>query len=416
MNTMIDIQDIGKKYQINSGTSYLSLRDVLSQGAGRFLKPGRKKKETFWALKDVSFKVGEGERIGIIGRNGAGKSTLLKVISQITPPTTGQIQINGRVASLLEVGTGFHPELTGRENIYFNGAILGLRKKEIDSKLDEIVAFSGVEQFIDTPLKHFSSGMQLRLAFSVAAHLEPEILLIDEVLAVGDMEFQKKCIGKMEEVSRSEGRTILFVSHNMSYISSLCNKAILLEKGSLVKEGGVSEVINEYLTSIRKPFESENHSSNQHNDAVKLLGVRAIDQNGAAKDSFSVNETIRIEMRYEVLRGGSVLWLGYNLHNENGVNIFDTHSVNTELYRKPHEKGVYTAVATIPPHLLNTGNFFVSAAIFNHLERIIYVHEKDITLFHVHDVLDGITARGMSPADFPGIVRPLLEWNINKNE
>jgi lipopolysaccharide transport system ATP-binding protein len=211
MPPIIEIQGLGKKYSIAEVQPYLSLRDVISQKAKNILQRTVKSSAEFWALQNINLEIEQGERIGVIGRNGAGKSTLLKILSKITPPTTGKIKLRGRIASLLEVGTGFHPELTGRENIYLNGSILGLSKKEIDRKLDEIIDFSGVEKFMDTPLKHYSSGMQLRLAFSVAAHLEPEILLIDEVLAVGDLEFQKKCIGKMEEISKSEGRTIIFV-------------------------------------------------------------------------------------------------------------------------------------------------------------------------------------------------------------
>src|SRR5688572_502495 len=247
MNTMIHIEGVGKKYRLQGAAPYLSLRELVSAKFRTPLKSSSR--EEFWALQDIDLKIEKGERVGIIGRNGAGKSTLLKIISRITPPTKGKIIIEGRVASLLEVGTGFHPELSGRENIYFNGSILGLKKKEIDQKLEEIIEFSGIEKFIDSPLKHYSSGMQLRLAFSVAAHLEPEILLIDEVLAVGDMEFQRKCIGKMEEVSRSDGRTILFVSHNMSYISSLCNKAVLLDKGTVVKDDTAEKTIDQYITS-----------------------------------------------------------------------------------------------------------------------------------------------------------------------
>ncbi len=237
MSSIIEIRGLGKKYKLAETQQYLALRDVISN-AGKQLfskreqpayRTGREKE--FWALRDINFDIQPGERVGIIGKNGAGKSTLLKILSKITPPTTGTIKLHGRIASLLEVGTGFHPELTGRENIYLNGSILGLKKAEITRQLDAIIDFSGVEKFIDTPIKHYSSGMQLRLAFSVAAHLEPEILLIDEVLAVGDMEFQKKCLGKMEEVSKKDGRTILFVSHDLSAISTLTEKCLLLDKG-----------------------------------------------------------------------------------------------------------------------------------------------------------------------------------------
>jgi lipopolysaccharide transport system ATP-binding protein len=415
MNPVIDIQNISKKYRINTNASYLSLRDALSHTFRNMWGPA-KAQEHFYALKDIDLRIGQGERVGIIGRNGAGKSTLLKIISRITPPTKGRVIMEGRVASLLEVGTGFHPELTGRENIYFNGSILGLKKKEIDRKLDAIIDFSGIEKFMETPLKHYSSGMQLRLAFSVAAHLEPEILLIDEVLAVGDMEFQKKCMGKMEEVSKSEGRTILFVSHNMNYIASLCNSAVLLDQGKVKKMGSVAEVIHGYLSHIGTSASQYVWEEQQRpgNDVVRLISVKVIDASGAVQDSFAVHEAIGIEMNYEVFENGHVLWLGHNIYNDKGINVFDSHSVSSDLYQKPHEKGMYKAVAWIPGNLLNTGSFIVSTAIFNHISQVIYLHEKEILLFHVHDVFDGDTARGMSPGDFPGVVRPLLNWTINK--
>lgn len=241
MKPILEVQNISKKFLIqHQQLPYLSFRDKLS---GLFSP--KEATEEFWALRDISFDVQPGESIGIIGRNGAGKSTLLKILSRITPPTAGRITVRGRIASLLEVGTGFHQELTGRENIFMNGSILGMKHAEIKAKFDEIVDFSGTEKFLDTPLKHYSSGMQLRLAFAVAAHLEPEILIIDEVLAVGDAEFQKKCIGKMETVNKS-GKTILFVSHNMAAVSNLCRRAILIEKGGLKKQGTVSEIIHDY--------------------------------------------------------------------------------------------------------------------------------------------------------------------------
>lgn len=248
MKPILEVQHIGKKYRIQHlAGGYLSLRERMSSA----FKFQRDEVEDFWALKDVSFDVQAGESIGIIGRNGAGKSTLLKILSKITPPTTGRIVSRGRVASLLEVGTGFHPELTGRENIFFNGSLLGMRRKEIENKFDEIVDFSGVEKFLDTPLKHYSSGMQLRLAFAVAAFLEPEILIIDEVLAVGDAEFQKKCLGKMEDVTKS-GRTILFVSHDLAAVEKLCERAILLQSGNILCIDKTAEVISNYL--YRKPI------------------------------------------------------------------------------------------------------------------------------------------------------------------
>ncbi|MDH5728495.1 MAG: ABC transporter ATP-binding protein, partial [Gammaproteobacteria bacterium] len=262
MSVVISAKNLGKNYIIRhqSRESYTALRDVLANQTKAFAHRLRllfsnnepiddATHETFWALNDVSFDIEAGDRIGIIGRNGAGKSTLLKVLSRITEPSTGRVHIKGRVASLLEVGTGFHPELTGRENIFLNGAILGMSRTEIKSKFDEIVSFAEVEKFLDTPVKRYSSGMYVRLAFAVAAHLEPEILIIDEVLAVGDAAFQKKCLGKMEDISSQQGRTILFVSHNMAVVSSLCNKSILLENGKMADMGDTSDIILRYYTS-----------------------------------------------------------------------------------------------------------------------------------------------------------------------
>jgi lipopolysaccharide transport system ATP-binding protein len=263
---VIEANNIGKKYNINHRQGgYITLRDVLTNvfsNPFKFLKQkvktvaGLTKNEEFWALKDISFNVEKGEVIGIIGRNGAGKSTLLKILSQITPPTTGEIKINGRVGSLLEVGTGFHPELSGRENIFLNGAILGMKKSEIVKKFDEIVEFAGIEKFLDTPVKYYSSGMYVRLAFSVAAHMEPDVLIIDEVLAVGDADFQKKCLGKMDEITKKEGRTILFVSHNMEAIKQLCKRCILLDKGEVKMIGETKEIVENYLnvSSIQQVF------------------------------------------------------------------------------------------------------------------------------------------------------------------
>jgi len=249
-DVVIKTQGLGKKYIISheAGERYTALRDVISEKAKRIFKSRSSAREEFWALKDISFDIKRGEAIGIIGRNGAGKSTLLKIVSRITEPTEGRVEMNGRVSSLLEVGTGFHPELTGRENVFLNGAVLGMTRPEIKKKFDAIVDFSGVEKFLDTPVKRYSSGMYLRLAFSVAAHLEPDILIIDEVLAVGDAEFQKKCLGKMDEVGRKEGRTILFVSHNMKAIQQLCNKVFYIEKGRLEFAGGVTEGIQKYAS------------------------------------------------------------------------------------------------------------------------------------------------------------------------
>ena len=413
MKPVIEIKQLGKKYRIRSNESYLALRDVISNGIKNIFKPRTEKKEDFWALQDINLHIQQGDRIGIIGKNGAGKSTLLKILSRVTWPTTGEAIIRGRLASLLEVGTGFHPELTGRENIFLNGSILGLKKTEIQKQFDAIVDFSGVEKFLDTPLKHYSSGMQLRLAFAVAAHLEPEVLLIDEVLAVGDMEFQKKCLGKMEEVSKQQGRTILFVSHNLSYISSLCNKGILLHKGKIIHEGPTAETINRYVLQISNRSSAHVWEGERPgNNFVKLHSLRIVDASLNPAESFKVSQDIGIEMKYEVLESTEILWLGHNIYNEHGVNVFDTHSVNTKYYNNPHPKGFYSSIVWIPGNLLNIGIYSLSSAIFNHLKNIIHFHEHDALTFTVHEALDEETARGLSGGDFPGIVRPLLKWEI----
>lgn len=310
METVIEVKNIGKRYNITHHKGgYVALRDVLTnifKNPFSFLKTKAKgimgidTKETFWALSDVRFEIKKGEVVGIIGRNGAGKSTLLKILSQITPPTTGEIRIIGTVGSLLEVGTGFHPELTGRENIFLNGAILGMKKREIEEKFDEIVDFAGIEKFIDTPVKYYSSGMYVRLAFSVAAHMDPDILVIDEVLAVGDAEFQKKCLGKMEDITKKEGRTILFVSHNMAAVKQLCKKSILLAKGKIKMIGETSKVIESYLED--RPSDSAYASSpiplNQvHTSHVRFTDIKVANQDGHT--AFKSGDKLHVELGYE---------------------------------------------------------------------------------------------------------------------
>ncbi|HMK28002.1 MAG TPA: ABC transporter ATP-binding protein [Chitinophagaceae bacterium] len=303
MSSIIEIRGLGKKYKLAEAQQYLALRDIISN-AGKQLFSKKQKEKEFWALQDIDLDIQPGERVGIIGRNGAGKSTLLKILSRITPPTTGNITIHGRVASLLEVGTGFHPELTGKENIYLNGSILGLKKSEIKRRLDEIIDFSGVEKFIDTPLKHYSNGMQLRLAFSVAAHLEPEILLIDEVLAVGDAEFQKKCIGRMEEISKTEGRTILFVSHNMAIVKKLCTRGVVIDQGKLNYNGDVGKSIQYYSDNNRNLVHKGNnglYDLQQHpNKADKSQGLLSaeIRIKGTVSETASPGDSLEITVTY----------------------------------------------------------------------------------------------------------------------
>jgi lipopolysaccharide transport system ATP-binding protein len=411
MKPAIEIQRLGKKYSLTASEPYQSLRDVIA-GKARMLLKSKKQAKDFWALQDINLSVFPGDRLGIIGRNGAGKSTLLKILSRITAPTTGEATLRGRVGSLLEVGTGFHPELTGRENIFFNGSVLGLKRKEIKSRLDAIVDFSGVERFIDMPLKTYSSGMQMRLAFAVASHLDTEILLIDEVLAVGDMEFQKKCIGKMDEVSRNNGKTILFVSHNLAYINGLCNRGILLDEGRIKINSTPPEAAAAYM-NIQKQ-RSETITNTAGNESFVLRKVFIIGDDHIRREVFPVDMKLGIEMHYSVKRKDQVLWLGHQIYNEAGVNVFDTHSVDSSYYKVPHEIGDYKAIVWVPANLLNTGNYYIHSAIFNHKQHVIHVFEKDTAIFTIAESFTSPGARGDSPGDFPGIIRPLLHWDIEK--
>lgn len=311
MKPVIEVKSLGKKYNIaHMRGGYVALRDVIAGVVRRpfsFLKykakqaVGLAKKEEFWALKDVNFNINKGEIVGIIGANGAGKSTLLKVLSQITPPTEGEIIVRGRIGSLLEVGTGFHPELTGRENIFLNGAILGMKKREIENKFDEIVAFAGVEKFLDTPVKHYSSGMYVRLAFSVAAHMESEILLVDEVLAVGDAEFQKKCLGKMDEITKKDGRTILFVSHNLTAIKDICTKTILIEQGKIVSIGATEDVIRQYQekgTRLQAP-NLRAETDRGGDGRIRLVSFHTENDKGEQTTAFESGQDISLVLAYE---------------------------------------------------------------------------------------------------------------------
>ncbi len=321
MKPILEIKNISKSFRIqHERQPYLSLRDSLTS----IFKPSTSTSEEFFALNDISFDVYPGESIGIIGKNGAGKSTLLKILSKITPPSSGRIISRGRIASLLEVGTGFHPELSGRENIFLNGSILGMKRKEIQAKFDEIVDFSGVEKFLDTPLKHYSSGMQLRLAFAVAAFLEPEVLVIDEVLAVGDAEFQKKCMGKMEEVSNS-GRTILFVSHNMGAVKNLCKKGILLEKGKVKSIGDSSKVLDDYMIDFNMISEHKRKSIRSTCGRVTLKLPYWIDDKGNEVNSYTFgdNYTLRFEFTFhEKMKGINP---GMAIVSKDGFRVFTSH-------------------------------------------------------------------------------------------
>ena len=328
--TVIRAEGVGKRYRLGLERSgYQTLREALVSAVRRPLRRFRRReaeRDVLWALRDVSFEVTEGEVIGVIGRNGAGKSTLLKILSRITPPTLGRVEIRGRVGALLEIGTGFSPELTGRENVFMNGVILGMARAEVASKLDQIIEFSGVERFVDTPVKHYSSGMRVRLAFAVAAHLQPEILLVDEVLAVGDIEFQRKCIGRMERVAQ-DGRTVLLVSHNLGTVRALCQRALLLEAGRLARIGPAADVIEEYLESHAVTAAEQEIATADHLGGVREIRLlRVTLQNGVA-GRFVVhwNEGIRLRLEFAVLAPVEDVSFGVSLRTPEGVSVFTVH-------------------------------------------------------------------------------------------
>jgi lipopolysaccharide transport system ATP-binding protein len=367
------------------------------------------------ALSGVSFEVNRGEVVGIIGTNGAGKSTLLKILSRITPPTQGTVEIHGRVSSLLEVGTGFHPELTGRENVYLNGTILGMRKREIDTKFDEIVDFSGVEKFLDTPVKRYSSGMRVRLAFAVAAHLEPEILIIDEVLAVGDAEFQKKCLSKMQDVGK-EGRTVLFVSHNMPAVTRLCPRVILLGGGKILRDGPVDEVVSAYLhagrgtTAIR---EWNDLTQAPGNDIVRLRAVRVREEDGMVKEGIDIRKAVGLEMEFKVLHGGTEMMPYFTLFNEQGTTVFSTIDQDAEWKNRMRPEGVYTSTAWIPGNLLTEGTYYVRATMKTLERKKRHFNEPEVVAFNIIDTVDGDSARGDWVGRMAGVIRPLLNWETS---
>jgi len=364
-----------------------------------------------WALRDVSFEVEQGDVVGIIGMNGAGKSTLLKLLSRITPPTRGEINIRGRVGSLLEVGTGFHPELTGRENVYLNGTILGMRKNEVDRKFDEIVDFAAVDKFLDTPVKRYSSGMRVRLAFAVAAHLEPEILIVDEVLAVGDYEFQRKCINKMQDVS-GEGRTVLFVSHNMPSVARLCSRAILLNKGEVIKDGKVEEIISAYLSSGSGVTSERTWSEDEApgRNIARLRAIRVKDKDGKVNDTIEITEPVHVEMEYEVLESGHKLVPNIHFHNDQGINLFMTIDNDDEWRGKPRPAGYYKSTVTIPGNLFAEGMVFITPALIPIRERKGEFVVQQAVAFQVVDRMVEDSARAGYTKTMYGVMRPLVPW------
>jgi lipopolysaccharide transport system ATP-binding protein len=424
-DVVISVSNLSKAYRLGT-TSSRTLREDLSRVWARLrrepdplspLSPlpsaTRRASDLFWALRDVSFEVKQGEVLGIIGRNGTGKSTLLKILSRITAPTQGEVRIKGRVGSLLEVGTGFHPDLTGRENIFLNGAILGMSKAEITRKFDEIVAFSGLERFIDTPVKRYSSGMYVRLAFAVAAHLDPEILVLDEVLAVGDAEFQKRCLGKMGEVAKG-GRTVLFVSHNISAVSTLCTRALLLDGGRKLHEGPADEVIGRYIESgcvMRGEAVWNSASEAPGNDKVRIHAVRVM-SDGKTTGDVMINRDFQIVMDYRNLTPGLPIHASFHLLNHTGIEVLATsnlHSANLvrdDWFGKSFPKGNFRSVCTIPGNFLNDGKYSIRAALCSNRSNVEILTE-DVIEFVVHETGE---MRKEYLGHWIGVVRPKLAW------
>lgn len=415
---VIMAESIGKSYLIGhrSSARYVTLRDTIAdkaRGLGAKIRISRshahKNMEEFWALKDVFFELRRGEKVGIIGRNGAGKSTLLKILSRITEPTKGRVTIRGRVASLLEVGTGFHPELTGRENIYLNGAILGMTRAEIKRKFDEIVDFAEVEKFLDTPVKHFSSGMYVRLAFAVAAHLEPEILVVDEVLAVGDIQFQKKCLGKMEDVSK-RGRTILFVSHNMDAIRRLCSRCLLMQ-GRILKDDQPETVISFYTDNIIRKI-PEYIQVEDRNKKINLRRVILLDSKKEIKSEFEYKQGFTAHIEYEINDPvkSCVVWC--TIFTLEGALVFCTadYDMEPELLNE-RKQGHYQTEVYIPGGWLNAGHYSVVVGITSYIPLATNYDRVEACYFAIIDSGDYKLSEG---ADRTGMLKPMFPWKTSK--
>jgi lipopolysaccharide transport system ATP-binding protein len=419
-NFAIEVENLSKQYRLGERAGYKTFREAINSlakapfrrwnGSNSSSKIGNLRSETIWALKDVSFNVEKGEVVGIIGRNGAGKSTLLKILSKISDPTKGKVELRGRVGSLLEVGTGFHPELTGHENIYLYGAILGMDRYEITRKFGEIVTFAELEKFIETPVKRYSSGMYMRLAFAVAAHLEPEILLVDEVLAVGDLSFQKKCIGSLDEISKS-GRTVLFVSHNMGAITRLCKKAIWLDDGKIISQGVSSEIVNNYQSEfLTARTEWKKQISQIKEDApFSFLHVTVKNKDDSLTRMFSGNEPIKIDIKYTVRRYLSGCQIGVRVYNSDGIVIFYTaDSDNSGVSALPKQPGNYDTSFIIPENLLAPGTYYLTIA-------------AHLPYRNTYEVIDQAVVFEISPAESlvsldgrMGLLTPLINWKTKK--
>jgi len=424
MKPIVNVENVSKRYRIGGlQPGYMTFRETFGgiiAAPFRRLRGGANHtpaRQTLWALRDINLTVQPGELVGVIGHNGAGKSTLLKILSRVTKPTTGRVALYGRVGSLLEVGTGFHPDLTGRENIFLNGAILGMSRHEIARKFAEIVHFSEIEKFIETPVKFYSSGMYVRLAFSVAAHLEPEILMMDEVLAVGDAAFRQKCLGKMHEI-RQQGRTIFFVSHNLPAITRLSQRAILLAGGRIVSDGPAHQVVNDYLRSSWKTGAErvwdDDDAAAPGNDIVRLRRVRVRATNGETSASVDISRPFGIEVIYDVLQPGHVLTPVVEIENEEGTRLFGSHDAGEEWSRRPRPAGRYTSVVEIPGNFLAEGSLLAHVSVMSHVPTpVLHVRERHAVVFQIVDTREDDPARGNYVGPMAGVVRPLLQWTTD---
>ena len=412
----VQVDRLAKRYRLGATHAHDgSLAGALTRGVRNML--GRRAgpspvSDVLWALRDVSFEIKKGEVFGIIGTNGSGKSTLLKILSRVTEPTQGRAVINGRFCGLLEVGTGFHPELTGRDNVYMSGAILGMKRQEIARKFDEIVAFAEVEQFIDTPVKHYSSGMYVRLGFSVLAHMDPDILIVDEVLAVGDVRFQKKCMGKMEDVGQ-QGRTVILVSHDMPAITRMCKRAMLLNKGQVVQEGSAHEVVNHYLHAGHIPSCQEWADSAQApgDDIVRLRAVRVKSESGQVTDVADIRKPLRVEIEYDILKPGHTIVAQFGFNTEEDVIAFIVNDRDPEWYRRPRPVGRYISTVWIPGNFLSEGTMVVGGGLISEDPWHTHCDISRAVGFRVIDPGTGDTARGDVSGRWEGVVRPLLKWS-----
>jgi lipopolysaccharide transport system ATP-binding protein len=419
----IDFSHVSKRYVVRADDAGAA---ATGGRIARQLKRLRTRTEAFWALRDVSFQVQRGEALGIIGQNGAGKSTILKLLSSITAPTDGRITIDGRLSALIEVGSGFHPELSGRENIYLSGSILGMRRRDIDAKLERIVEFAGVRQFIDTPVKRYSSGMYVRLGFAIAAHLEPDILLLDEVLAVGDASFQAKCIQRIKELEAG-GTTIVFISHDLTAVERICDRAILMRRGRIVAEGLPREVIKAYHEVDVSPtkFAGAGSVAAAHHrwpesdaapgdEVVRLRSARIRTRDGATMGTHDVRRPIGIEVVYDVLADGHLLIPNYHLIRGDGSYLFGVQDVATEWRYRPRPAGRYTSTAWLPGNFMAPGTFSVDVAVSAHVPLArVHALVPGAVAFQVDDHFGGDSARGDYMGDIPGVIRPIVDWNTD---